>query len=87
MEITASGVTYYYPLTADRIVEVSGPLGTTRIAIVEGMVKIMDSPCPDKLCIQAGEITSAGNWLACLPNRIFVKILGKEAEPVDAHSF
>ena len=87
VEIIASGVTYYYPLTTDRIVEIKGPLGITRVAVADGTVKIIDSPCPDKLCIQAGEITTAGKWLACLPNRVFVKILGKEAESVDAHSY
>ncbi|MEM5947116.1 NusG domain II-containing protein [Spirochaetia bacterium 38H-sp] len=79
---------FLYPLDDNREISVSGPLGETLIKIEDGYARIIESPCPDKLCIAMGRISSPGQWVACLPNRIFVRITGQDIErTVDAGSF
>jgi hypothetical protein len=70
---------WVYPLSADRDVSISGPLGQTRIEIRGKSVRIEDSPCPNKTCIAMGAIARPGQWLACLPNQVFVRIEGGSA--------
>jgi hypothetical protein len=67
---------WIYPLSIDRDVSVAGPLGDTRIEIRGKSARIVDSPCPNKTCIASGAIAKPGQWLACLPNRVFVRIEG-----------
>lgn len=76
---------WVYPLSADRDITVAGPLGDTLIEIRGKSARITDSPCPNKTCIAAGAIAKPGQWLACLPNRVFVRIEGGNANAgVDA---
>jgi hypothetical protein len=78
---------WVYPLEVERTVTVSGPLGNTVAAIRGGTVQVLSSPCQEKLCIRAGQIERAGQWLACLPNRVFIEVRGGPREEVDAVSF
>jgi hypothetical protein len=75
-----------FPLEEDRLVPVEGKLGTTWVKMAEGSVRIVDSPCPYKLCVKSGLIRRSGETLICLPNRVVVRIGGDEAEAVDAVS-
>jgi len=86
-EIDAPGGKWIYPLDQSRIVRVEGPIGDTEIEILDGKVRVLDSPCPNKLCIRMGAISRSGSWIACLPNHIFVKIRSAKGEEVDAHSY
>lgn len=64
------------PLDTARQFEVEGPLGMTRMEINNGAVRVLSSPCPQKICIGLGEVRRAGGLLACVPNRIVVRIEG-----------
>ncbi len=80
--------TYVYSLEEDRRVEVEGPLGTTYVEIHEGHAAIVKSPCPNKLCIQAGELHNNGDWSACMPNKVFVQIEGgQKQDEVDVTTY
>lgn len=63
---------YVLPLDKDRIVSVEGPNGKTIIEIKNRKVRITDSPCPNKLCVEQGWINSGG--LVCLPNKVVITI-------------
>ncbi len=81
VRVTAEGATLFTaPLERDRTAELTGPLGTTRMEIRDGKVRIVSSPCPYKVCIGMGDISHAGEIIACVPNRLLVQILGDEAE-------
>jgi len=67
---------YVFPLDEDREVAVEGPLGTTYVHIHDGHAAVVESPCQNKLCIQAGELDENGEWSACMPNKVFVQIEG-----------
>ncbi len=74
-----------------RIVNVKGPLGITEVEIDRTSVRIIKSPCRNKICIRSGSISKPGQWIACLPNRVIVSIGGKESRGtkgyVDAVNF
>ena len=74
--IEASGKSYIYSLDTDRNVSVDGPLGTTVIKIKDSKVSVTESPCRDKLCIKAPPLDSVGEWNACMPNKVFIRISG-----------
>lgn len=87
VEIQAAGGTWVYQLNANTDVNVPGPLGTTVVSIREGAVRVLSSPCPDKLCVKAPELLKAGDWNACLPNKVFIRIKGHHEANIDAVSF
>jgi hypothetical protein len=79
---------YQYPLNKDARFEVSGPLGKTTIVIRAGQAYIEDSPCANKLCVNMGKISKNGQWVSCLPNKVFVRVEGSGAKGgVDAASY
>lgn len=52
----------------------------------DGSIAFVDSDCPDKVCIHAGRLRTAGQFAACLPNGIIVKIVpadGKHSSEAD----
>ena len=54
--------------------DLEGPLGKTRLVIDEHGAYVTGSPCPRKLCISMGPAKYSGDLLACIPNRIMVRI-------------
>lgn len=76
VEVQTPAGTFLYPLDEDREVEAEGPLGTTHVHIVNGGVFVHDSPCTNKVCLAMGTIHQGGQYVACLPNRVFVRITG-----------
>jgi hypothetical protein len=79
---------FLYPLNQDRTIPVSGPLGETVIEIHDEEVRIVESPCRDQICVAAGTLESTGQWAACLPNRVFVRVEGSSVEgEIDALSY
>ncbi len=76
VEVEDSGGRALYPLNEDRRIEARGPLGITTVHIEHGGVHVEDSPCTNKVCIAMGTIHSSGQFVACLPNRVFVRITG-----------
>lgn len=75
-----------YPAWESRKFSVTGPLGETRIEISDGAVRILSSPCQQKICVNRGWLSHAGETVACLPNRISVTLLGDDPR-FDAMNF
>jgi hypothetical protein len=42
----------------------------------DGKIRFEDSDCPDKVCINAGYLSISGQFAACLPNGVILKIIG-----------
>ena len=85
--IEASGTQWIYPLDVNRRELVKGPLGDTVVVIQGGKASVEDSPCPDKLCVHMPAISRPGQWIACLPNRVFVRVRGNDARKIDDVSY
>lgn len=41
----------------------------------DGSIAFEESDCPDKVCIHAGKLKSSGQFAACLPNGIVIKVV------------
>lgn len=75
-------------LDKDQELQIPGPLGITYVHIENHSVRIEDSPCENKLCIAMGAISQANQWVACLPNKVFVRIeSGAQKDEIDAAAF
>jgi hypothetical protein len=75
-----------FSLEEKRLIPVAGKLGTTGVEIVGNGVRVLDSPCPHKLCVKSGTISKSGETLVCLPNGVVIRIEGGEKPSVDAVS-
>lgn len=91
-EIEASGIRYLLPLSQDGQLDLQGPVGDTRVEVLDGEVFISHSDCRDKICISMGHVSTPSGWLACLPNRVFIKVIavnpdGSAGTEVDSGAF
>lgn len=68
------------PLNEDRTVMIDGPLGSTQLVIDDQGARITHSPCPRKICIGMGPARNTADLLACVPNRILVRIDSPDGE-------
>lgn len=89
VHITGQSGEWIEPLNKDKDIDVEGPLGITHIKISGGSVAVTDSPCANKLCISMGSASKPNQWIACLPNKVFIKIQGQAAnkDQPDASAF
>ena len=63
--------------------EILGPLGTTKVRVGKGSARIVSSPCPERICEKMGAISAAGDWVACIPNGVVLRIeAGRELDGV-----
>lgn len=84
--LDSHGTAASYPAWQAQTLRVDGPLGETLIEIADGAVRIIASPCQQKICINRGWLSHAGETVACLPNRISVTLLGDDPR-FDAMNF
>jgi hypothetical protein len=80
---------WIFPLDAEVIVTVFGPLGDTAVEIHGNRVRVLSSPCLNQTCVAQGHIKAAGQWIACLPNNVFTVIESNEKseEGLDASTW
>lgn len=57
--------------------EVSGPLGTTLIAVEPGRARVVSDPGPRQYCVKQGWLMRPGEIAICAPNRVSVQIAGR----------
>lgn len=57
---------------------IAGPLGENVIEVRDGKIRFARSPCNGKQCIHSGWLSQAGDFAACLPNRVSLVIASKE---------
>lgn len=80
--------TWVYPLNAETKINATGPIGETVVEIHKGRAAIVSSPCGGQTCVAAGEMHRNGQWAACLPNRVFVLVEGRDSgDAIDAASW
>jgi hypothetical protein len=66
-----------YRLDSDTAATVQGPLGVSVIEVEGGSARFASSPCPHQHCVDRGRIMKVGEWVACLPNGVIMKIEGR----------
>lgn len=81
VKVNANGTEYEYSLSQDGIYKVEGALGITVIEIKNKKVRILDSACPNKTCVNQ----DFANPIVCLPNKVIIQleIESKNSSPGD----
>jgi len=75
------GIIGLYSLDSPRrVISVSGPLGSSRVEIGGGRVRMLSSPCPNQVCTKAGWIEQQGQMICCVPNQVLIRIVGDESK-------
>jgi len=47
----------------------------------DGSICFSESDCPDKICVKTGRLSKVGETAACIPNKIFMKIVPLNPAP------
>jgi hypothetical protein len=76
-----------YPLARQEVVFIGDRARPDmKIEIRDGAVRVAESNCPRKICVQAGWVRTPGRSIVCVPNRVVIEIKGRQ--PVyDAESY
>ncbi len=64
-------------LKASKQFAVSGPLGTTLIAVEPGRARVVADPGPRQYCVRQGWLMRPGEIAICAPTRVSVQIAGR----------
>ena len=75
-----------YPLNTDRKVVIDDGDNYNILVIKNGVASISDASCPDKLCMNQGDIHYNSETITCLPNKVVVKIISDVEPEVDFYS-
>ena len=54
--------------------EFNGPIGISKVRLIDGQIKMLESPCKDKICIKQGNISKGGQTIVCVPNQVSISI-------------
>ena len=66
-------------LSRDQEVTIQGArYGTNHLVVKNGEIWCSDASCPDKVCVHQGKQSMDGDSITCLPNLMFVWIIGEE---------
>jgi hypothetical protein len=84
--VEGGGQRWEFPLDAQESLRVAGPLGDTVVELRGRRARIISSPCTNQICVAAGTIHSQGQWIACLPNKVMVRVEAG-GEELDAASW
>jgi hypothetical protein len=76
-----------FPLDARETLRIAGPLGDTVVELRGGRARVLSSPCANQICTAAGTIHRHGQWIACLPNKVMVRVEAGGERELDAVSW
>jgi len=48
--------------------------GMVKVKVSDGRARVIESTCPDKWCTRMGPIDEPGEYIVCLPSKIFIII-------------
>lgn len=72
-----------YPLSMDTEITVPTEGGYNTIVIRDGKADVTEADCPDITCVRSRPVGRVGETIVCLPHKLTVRIVGKEAADVD----
>jgi hypothetical protein len=70
------------PLSADGVLRLRD-VGMT-LEVKDGRIRVLESDCPHQVCVETGWIGRSGEIIACVPNRVVVRVDGPEEPFLDA---
>jgi hypothetical protein len=84
LTVKTSDTVYEISLEDEAVHTIEGPLGEAALVVRDGEATLRNAPCPLKICEAMGPISRSGEVILCLPNRIYIRVVGREE--VDAVS-
>lgn len=67
-----------------KTIPIETQFGYNLVEIGDGNVRVIEASCPDELDVKQGYISSPGEIIVCLPNRLIIEIKGSsEIREVD----
>jgi hypothetical protein len=61
--------------------------GKMKIEVKSGKIRILDSDCPQKICVKMGWIDNSGQTIVCIPNHVLIEIKSSGSPLIDAVSY
>lgn len=71
-------------LSRDGEYRIPGATGDVVVVVSDGAVRIDESDCPDQTCVRTGDVSAPGSVIACVPNRVVVRVGGEGDGGLDA---
>lgn len=69
------------PLNENRTLRYESAAGGYNVVVIEdGMVRVSEASCPDKVCVRHGPTNQTADPISCLPNRLVVNVVADNAE-------
>ena len=59
---------------------VTTPQGYNTVEVGNNRIRIKAASCPDQLCVKEGWIGRVNEMSVCMPNRMYIKIVGQQVE-------
>ncbi len=72
-----------YDLSQDFETMITSQGYTLKIKISDGGVSVVESDCPDKVCVASGALSSPSRVIACVPAGVTIKVEGESDEKID----
>jgi hypothetical protein len=63
-----------------RLVDIPTRIGTVQAQIGDGDARILNAPCPNKLCMRHGKLRGGRDQLVCLPARVLIVREGQRSD-------
>ncbi len=64
-----------------RSLSITGYQGLSHLEVDGDRVRMVDSACPDKLCVRRGWVSRPGESIVCLPNRVVIEVVSDGEGP------
>ncbi len=74
--ITGPRGTTEVPLSSERTLDIDGIHGSVLVRVEGGRVRVVESSCPDRICVRQGAVADAGGAIVCAPNGVTVTVGG-----------
>lgn len=82
--ITSGSGTTTARLDEDATLVVDGASGPVVVAVTDGCARVVESGCPDQVCVRTGPVSAPGSLIACVPNGVTVRVGGGDRVGYDA---
>jgi hypothetical protein len=77
------GEQWMYRMDRNAAFVIPGVLGSSTLEIKDGKAFFVDSPCANKTCVAHSPLTKVGDWSACLPNQVIIRVEGETDDAFD----
>jgi len=59
---------------------ITTPWGYNTVEVGNNRIRIKAASCPDQICVKEGWIERVNEMTVCMPNRVYIKVVGQETE-------